>query len=323
MSFNFSNKPLVSIACIAYNQSNYIQEALDGFLMQKTNFPIEIIIHDDASTDGTAEIIRKYEEKFPDIIKPIYQVENQYTKGEGIMIPFVYPKCNGKYIALCEGDDYWTDPYKLQKQVDFLEVNEEYGLVHTNYKVVGQNQNSVFKYKRGLLSGDMFEKILKYQYNIVTATVLFRTSVYKSIECEYSKMKFQMGDLPLWLTLSHVSKFKYLEDVTTTYRVLCNSVSHPDDIEKLISFRLNTVAIRQYFSSKYNVEFNKKNALSCVYAQIIKDAYIKKNNLIAVQYYIKMIRANLLSLFNPVPLLFLLGTRFFLVNKLICYLYKF
>ena len=117
-------KPIVSICCITYNHENYIRDAIEGFLMQKTTFPIEIIIHDDASTDKTAEIVKSYAEKHPDLILPILQAENQYSKGIPIST-YAYPKARGKYIAFCEGDDYWTDPYKLQKQVDFLESNPD------------------------------------------------------------------------------------------------------------------------------------------------------------------------------------------------------
>lgn len=116
--------PLVSICCITYNHENYIRDAIEGFLMQKTDFPFEIIIHDDASTDATADIIREYEEKYPDIIKPIYQTENQYSKGNKVSF-FTYRAAKGKYIALCEGDDYWIDPLKLQKQVTEMEKHPE------------------------------------------------------------------------------------------------------------------------------------------------------------------------------------------------------
>src|SRR5690625_3999133 len=103
------NKQIVSISCITYNQSSYIRQCLDGFLMQKCNFKFEVLIHDDASTDNTADIIKEYQAKYPDIIKPIYQAENQYSKGvRGINIRFNFPRAQGKYIALCEGDDYWT-----------------------------------------------------------------------------------------------------------------------------------------------------------------------------------------------------------------------
>ena len=109
--------PLLSICCVTYNHKKYIRQCLDSFLMQKTNFKFEIIIHDDASTDGTADIIKEYYEKYPDIIKPIFQTENQFSQGKSISKTFIYPRIKGKYVALCEGDDYWTDPYKLQKQV--------------------------------------------------------------------------------------------------------------------------------------------------------------------------------------------------------------
>lgn len=119
-------EPVVSICCLTYNHILYIRQCLDGFMMQKINFPIEILIYDDASTDGTQGIIREYEKKYPDIIKPIYQKENQYSKGIKVSLVYNYSRAKGKYIALCEGDDYWTDPYKLQKQVDFLESHPDY-----------------------------------------------------------------------------------------------------------------------------------------------------------------------------------------------------
>lgn len=117
---------MVSIKCLAYNHGKFIRETLEGFVMQKTNFRFEAIVHDDASTDNTAEIIREYAEKYPNIIKPIYETENQYSKKDGSLTKIMYNACNGKYIAMCEGDDYWTDPYKLQKQLDFLEKHPDY-----------------------------------------------------------------------------------------------------------------------------------------------------------------------------------------------------
>ena len=106
-----NNQIVVSIQCLTYNHAPYIRQCLDGFVMQKTNFRFEAIIHDDASTDGTQEIIREYEKKYPDIIKPIYQKENQYSKGiPGYITNIISSKCKGKYFALCEGDDFWIDP---------------------------------------------------------------------------------------------------------------------------------------------------------------------------------------------------------------------
>ena len=118
--------PLVSIRCMVYNHEPYLRQCLDGFVMQKTTFPFEAVVHDDASTDGSAAVIREYAEKYPDIIKPVYETENQYTKGTlgRVLSDATHP--NTKYIAFCEGDDYWTDPEKLQIQVDFLENHPEY-----------------------------------------------------------------------------------------------------------------------------------------------------------------------------------------------------
>lgn len=122
--------PLVSICCLTYNHAAFVAESLDGFLRQETNFGVEILIHDDASTDGTDAIIREYAEKYPDRIFPLYEEVNQCTNGySGMMdIVFNYSRARGKYIAYCEGDDYWTDPLKLQKQVDFMESHPDYSV---------------------------------------------------------------------------------------------------------------------------------------------------------------------------------------------------
>ena len=128
---------LVSVCVITYNHCDYIRQCFDGILMQQTNFPFEIIVNDDCSTDGTAEIIKEYELNHPTLFKVTYQKENQYSKGVRGMFPkFCFPRAKGKYIALCEGDDYWTDPLKLQKQVDFLESNLDYVLVCHQYRIM-------------------------------------------------------------------------------------------------------------------------------------------------------------------------------------------
>jgi glycosyltransferase involved in cell wall biosynthesis len=122
--------PLVSICCLTFNHEAFVRQCLDGFLMQKTDFDIEILVHDDASTDNTQSILREYESKYPDKIFPLYETENKYSNGyKGRMdIVFNYARARGKYIASCEGDDYWTDPQKLQKQVDFMESHPDYSV---------------------------------------------------------------------------------------------------------------------------------------------------------------------------------------------------
>ena len=133
--------PLVSIRCITYNQERYIAQALDGFLMQETNFPFEIIVHDDASSDRTSQIIKEYEKNYPKIIKPIYETENQYSKKDNTLDRIILPYLKGKYTAYCEGDDYWTNKEKLQKQIDFLEQNTDYGFCCTDVDIYYEDED--------------------------------------------------------------------------------------------------------------------------------------------------------------------------------------
>lgn len=115
----------VSVSVTTYNQEKYIKQTLDSILMQQTDFDYEILINDDASSDQSTAIIEKYKQTYPDKIKPIYQTENQYTQGKEVHYTFNYTRAQGKYIAYCDGDDYWTDPTKLQKQFDFMELHPE------------------------------------------------------------------------------------------------------------------------------------------------------------------------------------------------------
>lgn len=210
----------VSVICNVYNHEKYIRDALEGFVMQKTTFPFEVLVHDDASTDGSAAIIREYEEKYPDIIKPIYQTVNQYSKKTGIMRTFQRPRAQGKYAAMCEGDDYWTDPLKLQKQYDFMETNPEYSMcvcstdwynVHTG---VHEKTRGVTKEDRDV---SMEELILEKKGRIFQyATVFLRADVWKD-EPDWVR-KFPIGDFPLALNAGTHGKIRMLADMMATYR---------------------------------------------------------------------------------------------------------
>ena len=131
--------PEISIICNAYNHEKYIAQALDSFLMQKVNVPVEILVHDDASPDKTADIIRSYAEKHPDVILPIIQTENQASQGRSITPMIQLPRARAKYVAFCEGDDYWTDPDKLQLQYDFMEQHPEYSICCHAYSMVDKD----------------------------------------------------------------------------------------------------------------------------------------------------------------------------------------
>jgi glycosyltransferase involved in cell wall biosynthesis len=221
-----SAKPLLSICCIAYNHEKFIKDALEGFLLQKTDFPIEIIIQDDASTDNTAEIIRSFQGLYPGLVNSILQQENQFSKGLSFVLKNVYGAAQGKYIALCEGDDYWTDPLKLQKQVDFMEAHPECSLcchkVQVKYEG-NEEKNHLFPD----LEGDqIFTRDEMYQkYISATCSVMFRRE--KIDELISFLDGFKVGDMPLYSFYLQFGKFGYIDQVMATYRKHEDSYWHP------------------------------------------------------------------------------------------------
>lgn len=254
-----NSAPLVTIRCITYNHEKYIMQAIDGFLSQKTTFPFEVLVHDDASTDGTAVIIRKYEEKFPKIIKPIYQIENQYSKHDDTIVNILNSLTRGKYIAICEGDDYWIDENKLQMQVDFLENNPEYTMCYTKARQYVQSKQKFFKKTIGGSFLD-FEDLLVNGNRVPTLTTVYRKDLLDKYQKEIqpNNKGWSMGDYPMWLYFAHESKVKFIDKVTAVYRVLENSASHNTDIEKVKKFNKNVVEIQDFFSDYYSVNCESK-----------------------------------------------------------------
>lgn len=210
---NKDNKPMVSILCLAYNQKDYIKKALDGFLMQETNFKYEVLIHDDASNDGTADIIKEYQKKNPEIIKPIYQKKNQFSQGVKITPIYQLPRVKGTYIAICEGDDYWTDPKKLQTQVDYMEKNSSHALCFHPVKVFFENnehKESVFPTEK---TGFTLNKLLQGNF-IQTNSVMYRAlSSYKDIAKDVMP-----GDYYLHLYHAKNGKIGFIDKVMAAYR---------------------------------------------------------------------------------------------------------
>lgn len=243
---------MVSICSITYNHAPYIRKCLESFLMQKTNFKFEIIIHDDASTDNTASIIREFEERYPEIIKPIYQTENQYSKGQSILASFVYPRAKGKYIALCEGDDYWIDPYKLQKQVDFLENNEEYSLCFHNaieHWEDGSRKDSIFSNveDREYSAVEIYKK-----WTIPTASVVFRKAVTDSLRYKEvsSNPKFIYGDIILFLTCAEFGKLRGFTDTMSIYRRHIGGIVYGFNLKRDYKQCIHDIEIGKVFKGK-------------------------------------------------------------------------
>lgn len=236
-------EPLVSICCVTYNHEKYIRDAIESFLMQKTDFPFEIIIHDDASTDRTADIIREYEKKYPEIIKPIYQTENQYSKG--VRISFIaFKKTKGKYIAFCDGDDYWTDPMKLQTQVTFLERNPDYVITYSAVKPF--NENGIVETDFGGALKDLNEEQLKRATPIYTSTTCFK-NVIPELPVELSIAK--VGDLTIWSLLGAHGKGKFIGEIKPgAYRVHDNGIfSKKSQKEKIYMSLTTQISLMLYY----------------------------------------------------------------------------
>lgn len=257
-----SGEIVVSISCITYNHVPYIRQCLDGFMMQQTNFAFEVLIHDDASTDGTTEIIKEYERKYPDIIKPIYEEENQWVKGRRGSAVFNFPRAKGKYIAMCEGDDYWTDPLKLQKQVDFLESHSDFVMVSHDYDVFLQSltkyENNKNTHRKVYTLSDLISGFWPAQ----TLTVVFKKDAILSYG------NFQGGDVALFYFLLKSGKGFFIDDNMATYRIhdsgVWGGLSDENRIKQSFDSRLsiydvdNSVEAANYILSVFKLPIPSK-----------------------------------------------------------------
>jgi len=207
--------PTLSVFNWVYNHKDYIRESIESILMQKTNFKVEIIIHDDASNDGTAEIILEYQNKYPHLFNNIMHTENQWSQGKSVMTP-LFEKPIGKYIALTHGDDYWTDPLKLQKQVDFLEANEKYSLVYHPCMELKGNELEKEKLNSSQIDRDLEIDELLLSNKIHTPSVLFRRF---KLPLPLWFKDCPVGDYPLWVLLGLKGKIRYIAEYMAVYRI--------------------------------------------------------------------------------------------------------
>lgn len=250
------NKPLVSICCITYNHEKYIRQCLDGFLMQKTNFKYEIVIHDDASTDRTVEIIQEYVERYPALFVPIYQTENQYSRKIKPLVKYVFPKASGKYIAICEGDDFWVDPLKLQKQIDFLEKNDCYNFSMGRVDMLFEQTGEVKKRKELVNTNNRetfhIKDYIKAPFS-QTSSFVFRNS---------------HEPLPEWLNTVHAGdqslvviktgingKIKYHRELFSIYRKHADSVSHTTRYNSYQKFVETLYFFEEHLDNNFTIIF--------------------------------------------------------------------
>lgn len=288
--------PLVSICCLTYNHVKYIRDAIEGFLIQKTNFPIEVLIHDDASTDGTADIVKEYETKHPNIIKPIYQTENQWSKGIKPTFEFNFPRALGKYIALCEGDDYWTYPYKLQKQVDFLEKNREYSA--TAHRCYFKNE---ITNKHGYFGSEKerivyLKELLDYRH-FHTASIVFQKHIIDKYFKDSSMQGATSGDKLINISCGISGPIMYFARPMATYRRNEGGLSSGKikDTKKFLNNNLRVYSslkkhlpLRYYSQLKY-FETSKLNLIPNKASKKDKVLYY----LISVMYSLPFFKRNL------------------------------
>jgi glycosyltransferase involved in cell wall biosynthesis len=246
--------PLVSIMMITYNHEPYITQAIAGVLKQKTEFPYELVIGEDCSTDGTRELIMTYQRKYPSIIRVITSDQNVGSFNNATRTSHA---CRGKYIAMCEGDDYWHDNYKLEMQIEYLESRPDYGLVHCDHDVLNQATRKVRKnikepFLLGISSDNYYECLLVNNF-ISSLTVLVRKGVFLEAihSLEMDKKSWLMGDYPVWLELSKKAKCGYINKSVATYRILEKSASHSPEMLDNINFINSTHDIALYFVNKY------------------------------------------------------------------------
>lgn len=223
-----SDEIMVSISCAVYNHEKYLRQCLEGFVKQKTNFKFEVLIHDDASTDGSADIIREYEAKYPDMIKPIYQTENQYSQGIKIGFVHQYPRVKGKYFAICEGDDYWCDENKLQRQFDALESNPNCSICTHLVQCIKEDDSILENtfpsrsLQQKAYSDKEYMGIIKnfHVYPFQTSSYFIRASIIKEIEKNYPEFMniSKVGDIPMMLLCANYGGVYFINEKMSCYR---------------------------------------------------------------------------------------------------------
>ncbi len=302
-------KPLVAIHCLVYNHEPYLRDCFEGFVMQKTNFRFVAIVHEDCSTDNSAAIIREYEAKYPDIFRPIYETENQYSKPDGSLgriMNAAIDATGAKYIAMCEGDDYWTDPYKLQKQVDFLESHPDYSLCFTNSMVRFPDHEEIainhvwdtytiedIINTNALNTGERGDKIVPCAH---TSSVMYRRQ-----ECwspRWMKKCF-IGDEPLFIAMAQYGKAKFINEPMTVYRAGVGVSSKGYQEIKDWSNR-----VTMYHAINEGLEFKYKNLINPIIAKfeykIFRRMWKTGQKLKALRHLVLSVRADYRILLNRI-----------------------
>lgn len=285
----------VSVLMITFNHEPYIKQAIEGVLMQKCDFPIELIIGEDYSTDNTRQICEEYALNNNEI----KLLSSNINIGVIPNLIKILQACKGKYLALCEGDDYWTDPYKLQKQVDFLEANPDYGLVHGDVNHLEQDTGKMINaYNKtnniNILSGNIFEFLMKPSHSIKTMTACFKKDLFEKHylqDNEIMSKEWRLIDISIWLTLASHTKIHYFDEVFATYRLLPESMSRSRNNIRQHQFNRLVYNVRDYYANKYNCSPQIKNTLFIYYNKmLLKDSLLLRDKKMAIKSIVQLIK---------------------------------
>lgn len=326
----------VMVRCHTYNHGKYICDALNGFVMQKTNFPFCVLIFDDCSTDNEQQVIEKYicsnceidQNNFvnnelmiaytavPKNNKNCTLVlfllkSNHYQRGVK-MLPYYQPwRDYSEYEALCEGDDYWIDSLKLQKQVDFMDCHPDYGMIHTDFDLTTgpRNHSRAIVYEDGVC----FPYILTKGMDVGSLTVLYRLSIFENLPHFYLNKNWPMADKPMWIELAQAAKIHYLRDITSCYRVLDDSASHSKDVQKLIDFKYAGLEIVRFYADYYGVILENDGFDYSFYERIVRFACRTNCYKEAHKYYLE---AKSKGLVNWRCRLFYYGAKYPIIKKI-------
>ncbi|MBK9579542.1 MAG: glycosyltransferase [Fibrobacterota bacterium] len=230
------SKPMVTVCSLSFNHAPFVRQTMDGFLAQTAPFKIQFIIHDDASTDGTQEILKEYNNRYPDRFEFILQETNIWSQKRDSFREFILPKAKGKYIALCECDDYWTDPEKLVKEITYLENHPEVGMVHTDFDVDCPENHPYLPFldrmRRRRRSGQVFCELMIANF-ISTPTVVIRSDIFLAANEKFDALKIDFEiDFLYWLEIAKDYEIHYIPSLTTMYRVHSGGLSHNESYMK-------------------------------------------------------------------------------------------
>lgn len=273
--------PIASVVMITYNHREYISQAIECVLRQETDFPFELVIGEDCSTDGTRDIVFDYHRRYPDIVRVVTSERNA---GMNANVLRTERACRGKYIAYCEGDDYWHNPHKLRMQVHYLEHNPHYGMVHSDVDVEYVARNQVIRAFQRTIGADytgeddQFLRILEGRYRIYTCTVCAKKDLIDTVtnhNPELRDCRFLMGDKPRWLEVSRLVPIGYLPDSLATYRVVPESATNSRNASKRVAFARSSLEMHAHYCSKYSVpDATRKIALRSQYSQLLRLAFV-------------------------------------------------